>query len=160
MSKKNLSVNSLYDNIENDFSWRHKELHIFSKRIPIENNAYQRVLLRAGITLLYAHWEGFVLSSASDYLQHISMQGLSHKDLQPQFVALCLKTKIERLSVNKLETMAEVIVFLNEEMNRKAYVPYKKVINTKANLGFEALREIFFTIGLDIGSIRFKRGRN
>jgi len=89
MSKRNISVNALYDNIESDFAWRRKELHIFSKRIPPENNAYQSVLLRAGIPLLYAHWEGFILSSASHYLQHVSMQKLNHKELQPQFVALC-----------------------------------------------------------------------
>lgn len=150
MSKTNISIDSLYDNIENDFAWRRKELHIFSKKIPSENNVCQRALLRAGTTLLYAHWEGFIRISTSYYLQHVSMQSLKHKDLQTQIVALCLKSKLAQLNTSRLEMNAKTIEFLMSELNEKAYVPYKNVINTKANLGFEVLKEIFFTIGLDI----------
>jgi len=149
MSKRNISVDSLYENIEEDFAWRRKELHIFSKKIPSERNPYQKAFLRAGITLLYAHWEGFIRASTCHYLQHVSMQKLSHKDLKSQFVALCLKARLTDLGTNKLETNAKIIEFLVDELNEKANVPYEKIINTKANLGFEVLKQILFTIGLD-----------
>jgi len=52
--------------------------------------------------------------------------------------------------------MSQIIMFITEEMDRKAYVPYKKVINTKANLSFEVLKEIFFIYRLGDRQIRFK----
>lgn len=157
MSKKNITVDTLDNNITEQFAWRRKELHLLLKKIPETTNEFQKLYLRAGITLLYAHWEGFIKEATSSYLQHISMQRLNHSELKSQFVALCLKNKIKELDINKLKTQARTVDFLIHELHNRAYVPYKTIINTRANLKFNILEEIFYIIGLEIEEYKLKK---
>ena len=88
MSKDNQTVNILQDNLDGDLVWRTKELSIFRKTIPTQEGAKQTVLIRAGIPLLYAHWEGFIKYAAECYLQFVALQKLKHNELDYCFIAL------------------------------------------------------------------------
>lgn len=63
--------------IDDDLIWRRREL--FNIRAAIEdaqgNAPKQAALLRAGVALLYAHWEGFVKRCGTHYLEFVSNQG-------------------------------------------------------------------------------------
>ncbi len=60
MSKDNRTIEILQKNLDEDMAWRIKELSILKNKIPPQKGTEQDVLIRAGITTLYAHWEGFI----------------------------------------------------------------------------------------------------
>ena len=141
--------------IDDDFTWRKNELFLFKTRIPDDKTvSFQKPLLRAGIAILYAHWEGFVKNASTLYLQHISFKHLKNSELQSQFVALNLSNKIKDLEINKLESKTKIINFLFDEYNKKSNIPFKSIINTKSNLKFDVFVDILFT--LDIDSINYQ----
>ena len=59
MSKDNRTIEILQKNLDEDMAWRIRELSILKTKIPPQKGTEQDVLIRAGITTLYAHWEGF-----------------------------------------------------------------------------------------------------
>lgn len=63
--------------IEENSAWRKKELSSMNLMIQDAHQApdkkYQRTpIIRAGLLLLYAHWEGFVFFAANTYIDHIN----------------------------------------------------------------------------------------
>src|SRR3954451_15487526 len=46
----------------------------------------RRVLLRALVTICYAHWEGYVRFAARKYLEHVALRRLQYGELDRQFI--------------------------------------------------------------------------
>jgi hypothetical protein len=161
MSKENRTLEMLLENLDEDFSWRIKELNIIKNKIPRVKNSSVRddeqdALIRAGITILYAHWEGFVKFAADCYLNYVSLRGLKHNELQSCFLALCLKKKINELETNKFELQKLAVEFLLDELEKRAYIPYEGIIQTKSNLKFWVFRDICIIIGIDYKKYQLK----
>ncbi|MGK7957685.1 MAG: MAE_28990/MAE_18760 family HEPN-like nuclease [Crocosphaera sp.] len=150
MSKDNQTVSILQQNLDEDFSWRIKELSLLKSKIPRQKGTEQNVLIRAGITLLYAHWEGFIKYSAECYLQFVSLQRLKYNELDYCFIALASRKSIsELIKTNKFELQQEMVKNLLDSLEERANIPYSGVINTKSNLNFEVFRDICMIIGID-----------
>jgi len=158
MSKDNRTLEMLLDNLDNDLSWIIKELNIIKNQIPTSNtrNDTQDALIRAGITLLYAHWEGFIKSAAECYLNYVALRKLKHSELQSCFLALCLKKKINELKTNKFELQQAAVEFIVNELEKRAYIPYEGIIQTKSNLKFWVFRDICTIIGIDCNKYQLK----
>ncbi|MDB9308957.1 MAE_28990/MAE_18760 family HEPN-like nuclease [Aphanizomenon sp. CS-733/32] len=156
MSKDNKTEQMLIDNLHEDFAWRIKELSIIKSKIPSQQNEEQHALIRAGITLLYAHWEGFIKNAAENYLNFVSLKGLNHNQLQSCFVALCFKKQINELKTNKFELQQTLVDFMLNELNKRAYIPYEGIIDTKSNLKFWVFRDICIIIGVDYKKYQLK----
>lgn len=161
MSKKNRTINHLVDNLDNELAWRIKELNIIKSRIPKSNekmssDPIQNAMIRSGVTMLYAHWEGFVKSAATHYLNFVSLRRLKHKELNSCFIALCLKSEISKLDSKKSELHAKTIDFLLNDLNKRAYVPYKRIIDTKSNLKSSVFRDICHILGLNYSNYQLK----
>jgi hypothetical protein len=161
MSKENRTLEMLLENLDEDFSWRIKELNIIKNKIPRVKNSSVRddeqdALIRAGITILYAHWEGFVKFAADCYLNYVSLKKLKHNELQSCFLALCLKKKINELETNKFELQQVAVEFLLDELEKRAYIPYEGIIQTKSNLKFWVFRDICIIIGIDYKKYQLK----
>jgi len=152
MSKKNRTLLDLQDNIDRDFGWRIKELSLLESKIPNTPNRdpLQDVLIRAGVTMLYAHWEGFVKCAAENYLNYVSLKKLRHDQLESCFVALCLKKKINEMdNTNRFDLQTAAVDFMLQQLNERAYIPYEGIIQTKSNLSFFVFRDICTVIGID-----------
>jgi len=144
----------LISNLDDDFSWRVKELSVLKSRVPrIKSGTLkddeQDTFIRAGITLLYAHWEGFVKFAADNYLNYVSLRKLKHNELKTCFLALCLKKKMNELEANKFESQQATVDFLLNELDKRASIPYEGVIQTKSNLRFQVFQDICVLIGID-----------
>ncbi len=150
MSKDNQTVSILQQNLDDDFSWRIKELSLLKNKIPIQKGTEQTVLIKAGITLLYAHWEGFIKYSAECYLQFVSLQKLTYNELNYCFVVLCSRKSInELLKTKKFELQSKMVKNLLDNVQKRANIPYEGIINTKSNLNFEVFHDICMIIGID-----------
>jgi MAE_28990/MAE_18760-like HEPN len=156
MSKENRTKDMLLDNLQDDFAWRIKELNIIKNKIPKTKSEEQDALIRAGITILYAHWEGFVKNAAECYLNFVSLRRLNHNELQSCFLALCLKKQINELETNKFELQQAAVNFILDELDKRAYIPYEGIIQTKSNLKFWVFRDICILIGIDYRNYQLK----
>lgn len=73
------TLSSLQDALDNAFAWRIKE--IAAMKMSVESKSMsmtQTTLIRAGVPLLYAHWEGFIKQASQFYLEYVSNQRLKY----------------------------------------------------------------------------------
>ena len=73
MKIKNLE--ELEDRIDDEIAWRKKELISIKNDVRSSENkdiSEQSRLIRSGIAMLYAHWEGAIKSLAEYYLIYVS----------------------------------------------------------------------------------------
>ena len=114
-------------------------------------------LIRAGITLLYAHWEGFVKQSSHYYLEFVAAQCLPYEKLTSNFIAITLKSKFSELGANeKLSSGIELANFFCDSLSKQSKIPYKNGVETKSNLSSTVLIDIITILGLDISGFETK----
>jgi hypothetical protein len=146
------TLEQLSDSLAEDLVWRKKELADLKSLIESSkaSSSKEKALLRSGITILYAHWEGFIKTAASNYLEYIAMKRLRYDELSSNFVALALKNRLSQVNeTNKATIFVEAIDFIRSQLNERSTVPYKDVIQTGSNLSSSILKEITCVLGLD-----------
>lgn len=145
------TAEQLSDQLSQDIAWRKKELSqvkslIETKTFPPYKH---KALIRAGICILYAHWEGFIKLASNTYLEHISMQKLRYEELSNNILALAMKEKLKTANkTNKPSLYIPVCNFFLDELNQKCSLP-KDLISTASNLSSEVFREITLILGVD-----------
>ncbi|MBP2246064.1 MAE_28990/MAE_18760 family HEPN-like nuclease [Paenibacillus xylanexedens] len=149
-------LEKLEEKIDRDFSWRKVEL--LQIKMAIEKNNVslsKKTLVRSGIALLCAHWEGFIRSVSNYYVVYICCQKIQSKYLKENFLAFKIKQDVRKSgesSKNSVHTKFLLrIVDLQEEIFsiRFSDIPEKRIINTDSNLSFELFDEILKSIGLE-----------
>ncbi len=150
----------LLEVVDADLIWRKKELT--QVRFLLQTAAIQgersTMVLRGAVTLLYAHWEGFIKVSGRAYLEFVSRQRLKFNELTPPFLALAAKKLLTDASTAKrIKPHIALAKFFTTALNEPSLVPYKDGITTRANLSSDALEEIVVTLGLDFGPFETKR---
>ena len=149
----------LLQKIDDDLIWRRRELSDFRVVVqnPGENAGRRSALLRAGVTLLYAHWEGFVKRSGTYYLEFVANQGKIASELRVNFIAIKLKSRlIEASKSNKPSASAELVDFFCSKLGDRLRIPHKGIVDTKSNLSSSVLREIVWILGLDMSPFETK----
>jgi hypothetical protein len=58
------TISDIQNHLNDEFGWRIQEIDNLKKVIPRVDSIQTRSLLRAGVPILYAHWEGFVKKSS------------------------------------------------------------------------------------------------
>ena len=140
----------LSDKLEQDIAWRIQEVSIIKNMVKTTKSKQLQAVIRSGLTILYAHWEGFVKVSSEAYLQYVYYQKHKYCELADCFVALGLKSKLNVISSsNKTNINIQSVSFVRDELNNKASFSLDKAINTKSNLNSETFENIAVSIGLD-----------
>jgi hypothetical protein len=134
-----------------DFAWRKKELHALKTMVIANENTHNRDLfIRAAITLLYAHWEGFIKSIGGHYLEFVGRKQLKHEELRSNFLAVALSRLIRDLAAaSKVQHCLEIVAFFREEASARSSFDWKAGVNTKSNLKSSVFHEIVMMLGLD-----------
>lgn len=146
------TTSQLIDKIAEDLIWRRKELTELKVLVQMFQGdlVRSRVLIRAAVALLYAHWEGFVKKSSSHYLEYVASHRLPYKKLAANFVGLTLKSKFSELGASeKISGGNALAEFFCTALDRQSNVPYKNAVDTKSNLSSKVLIDILNALGLD-----------
>ena len=145
------TAEQLSDRLSNELAWRKKELSEVKSLVERKSfsDSKHKALVRSGICLLYAHWEGFVKLAANSYLEYVRMQRLCYEELASNFLALAMKEKLkEAKETNKPSLYIPVCDFFLDELNQRCSLP-KEAISTASNLSSEIFQEIIRTLGID-----------
>lgn len=141
----------LIDRIAKDHVWRLREISELKNLICMETLSQKRktVLCRAGVALLYAHWEGFIKKTGSYYLEYVSFQRLPASSLKSNFITLMMKNHItQAIETKKFSAFDQFTDFLLTKQANRSKVPYKSVVNTESNLSTKVLKEITWCLGI------------
>jgi hypothetical protein len=155
--KKLRTASQLQDALDADFAWRLKEVDDIRKEVRRAESIRQRSLLRAGVPLLYAHWEGFVKNGADSYINYLSCQGLRYRNLKHCFIVLGLKHHLTQLvESRKSHRSVETVAFMMQELDKPARLPMQQAVNTEANLSAAVFENLTGWIGIDIHKYKAK----
>ena len=144
------TANQLQDFLDHEFSWRLREIQDIRSVARTAGTPSQKTFIRAGVTLLYAHWEGFVKASADAYVNYLSCKGLRNSELRSCFMALGLKNRIHALTSSSRSTASiSALDVILAELEKPANLPVRNAIDTQSNLSSAVFMDIAGWIGLD-----------
>lgn len=152
------TAEQLSDRLSRDLAWRKKELSEVKSLIETKSfsDSKHKALVRSGICLLYAHWEGFIKLAANSYLEYVRVQKLRYKELTSNFLALAMKEKLKEVKkTNKPSLYIPVCDFFLDELNQRCLLP-KEAISTASNLSSEIFQEITRTLGINFSTYSTK----
>lgn len=136
--------------LDGDIAWRKHELTTLLFVVQGSSPPQVQPLLRSGICLLYAHWEGFVTSAAKSYLEHVANRRLRYRELKANFLAAGVRLVI-RSAVTQRNIDADMRLIKAIEESRQQRMPkdVASVIESKSNLNAKVFRSIQSTIGVE-----------
>lgn len=142
--------------LDREMAWRIKEIGVF--KVGAGSNGPQRKpFIRAGIALLYAHWEGFIKNSSEIYLSYVESRALPYRDLKSCFVVFGLKGKINTLvESRKSLPNIEAMDFIFSKMNETAKLQISSAVNTDSNLTSKVFSNIASSLDIDTSSYETK----
>lgn len=159
MKIKNLS--ELEGKIDSELAWRKKELSLISMDVQVSNgkkSSEKARALRAGITLLYAHWEGSIKSISEYYLIYVSGLNLKYDELKNNFLAISIKNSLCKFEdTNKATIHNKLIDDIYSKKSEVSNIPCKGIIKTDSNLKMDIFKEIMSSIGIDSSQYELKK---
>jgi hypothetical protein len=151
------TAEQLDDALADDLIWRKKEMSVLKWEVEKANSDKRDALIRAGVALLYAHWEGFTKTAGSSYLQLVAFKRLKNAELAIPFLTISAR-KLLRSSSETSRITAHLAVtrfFLNHQEDQSS-IAYKDAFSTEGNLSSKVLREILDTLGIDYSPYEMK----
>jgi len=132
----------LSDAVDEETAWRRQELSLSLSSAKLARGLSQAVALRAGVALLYAHWEGWIKGVSTLYVRYVRAQRLAFSEMSPGFLGNALKTRIELLDESNRASMhTEFAEFIAESMGDRARLS-EHLVRTESNLSSAVLSEI------------------
>lgn len=112
----------------------------------------QTTLIRAGVPLLYAHWEGFIKQASQFYLEYVSNQRLKYSELSSCFVVFGAKKHLSHVvESHRAAVNIAAVDFFRGCADARADISLSNAINTKSNLKSEVFIDIALSLGVAIG---------
>lgn len=144
------TLGQLQDVLDQEMGWRVKEIGAF--RIASKaNDPNRKFFIRAGLALVYAHWEGFIKSASECYLSFIHSRGHTYRELKSCFAIFGLKRKLETLSISKqAKSNIEAFDFILNEIEKPARMRMSSAINTESNLTSKVFSNIANSLDINI----------
>jgi len=143
------TLDQLQEKLDADMGWRIKEISQF-KIATKANNDSARTFVRAGVVLLYAHWEGYIKSASENYLNYVVYQGHIYRELKTCFAVFGLKGKLSAINISmKARANIEALEFVLTGMDKPAQMNMASAIDTESNLTSKVFQNIAISIEID-----------
>lgn len=152
--------------VESDINWREAEIRAMSRTIEEAKDAATQVVLRRGfITLLYAHAEGGVRTSLTNYVRVLNELALTVGECSPHIVASAWNPLFHALAdqsqkhdffrvklsdnskLHRFARHAEFVERLREAESLPVQIDAEKVVDTESNVDDLVLTKILFRLG-------------
>lgn len=148
------TVTQLQEALDTEMGWRIKEISAF-KIATKTDTSNRKAFVRAGVALVYAHWEGFIKTASESYLNFVGNQGHVYRDLKTCFAVFGLKGKLALLgNSRKSKTNIEALDFIMGELKNPARMNMASAIDTESNLTSKVFANI--AMSLDISTTEYE----
>lgn len=119
--------------------------------IRSESDAFCNTLMRAGIPLIYAHWEGFVRAGIKAVFCYVSQIGKTYWELAPCYVVTGLQYEIKHLTKKdeSVITRINAMDVIMDKMGVVANFDKKSPIIGQGNLNFKRFGYVLTSLGID-----------
>lgn len=145
------TVSHLQDRLDKSFSWRLKEVVDLKVSVQSNSSLARTTIVRAGVPLLYAHWEGFIKEASQDYLAFVANQRLSYGELASCFVVFGAKKYLADLIGSRNAALnIEAVKFFRDGLGNRADLALASAINTQSNLSSDVFTNIALSLGVAI----------
>lgn len=138
--------------ISDELAWRKKELTDIRNMIQQRTLAdrRRRSLIRCGVALLYAHFEGFTKQTFRAYLEYIASQRLRYEEIAPNLSAVVLCNMLSSIQgAKKPSSYKQAVNLFLDAATSRAKIPFETAIDTESNLSSRVFREITWILGID-----------
>lgn len=131
--------------IERDWNWRQRELTFFKQALSRVDGYQKDTMARAGILLLYAHWEGFIKHISQKFLDCFANENIN---TVPEYVLI---SHLARMSDTfepkypKFERAYHLIHCLTDDS--QICPTLNQVISAESNLDSKNLKKIAESVG-------------
>lgn len=150
------TVNDLNDRIDLETLWRKRELSTIRMEVEHQDGLSGALAIRAGVTILYAHWEGWVKSVGRLYLDFINTLKIPYNDLSPTLLATALRARMDTVhSSNKAATHLEFAEFIRAKMHEAARVP-SDMVRTELNLSSAVFSDLLCRLDIPVATFETK----
>lgn len=153
-----MDCETLQRKLNNNSSYRKREISNLSIQIQSTDGEIKDSLLRASFTIIYAHFEGFSKEAIRLFLKHINSERIPVKDLDYYLQTLHHTKRIidvkqanRKIKFNELTTAILVennIFFKVEEKD-------KSIVSTESNLNFDVIEDLLFSLGISTNNFIF-----
>ncbi len=149
----------LSDLFDQDLIWRRKELSDLKAAVKAADAAAKPVLLRAIVTMSYAHWEGYVRNCANRYFEYLTIRRRTYANLERQIYVNTFLARIDALHQSRanLEARCKLVNDILDGMTGTFKYVNPSLIDTKSNLNTDIIREICLICSVD--SLHFETKR-
>lgn len=143
------TLNQFQEALDKEMSWRVKEIGVFNVASRQAGPA-NKIFIRAGIALTYAHWEGFIKSSSEMYLSYINYKRLTYRNLKTCFAVFGLKGKLNSLVESKNYMLnIDTLEFIINAIDDVAKFDINSAIKTQSNLSSKVFCNIARSLDID-----------
>lgn len=148
---RRLTRESLVDLLDADIGWRRLELSALRTARLRATGPAEATAARAAVTLAYAHWEGYVITSGRVLLSYVTGLRLKYEDLSDPYLALCLAAKLGQAdqSVSKIRRHIDVVVTLRRSADQARFPAPERAIQGDGNLKSDKFDDIVTRLALD-----------
>lgn len=142
------TVEALDEAIDSEIYWRKQELTTTLQLVKQSRGPAQRANLRAGVVILYAHWEGWVKNVAQFYIRYVNSRAYSYDQLSAAFLGTALKSKINSAQdASKSLPHTTFAKFIQTELSSRAALS-TDLVRTESNLSSVVFNDIVDRLGL------------
>ena len=139
----------LQDALDRDFAWRLKEISDVKLLVKNGHNIRTASAVRAGIPVLYAHWEGFIKNAATSYIEYVHNLRLPYSDLKSCFVVLGVKRHIDTLTDSKSASgLIDALEFIRSSMDDQAKLKVESAVVQSQILVLKYLQILVYQLAL------------
>jgi MAE_28990/MAE_18760-like HEPN len=148
------TATQLQEALDKEMSWRIKEIAAFRMATKTQEGD-QKTFIRAGVALVYAHWEGFIKAASEAYLNFVDNQGHIYRDLKSCFAVFGLKSRLALLVESRqAKPNIEAFDFVLSELDKRTRMNMSRAIDTESNLTSKVFANI--ASSLDIATAAYE----
>lgn len=147
-----VDLDSFTDKLQRGLSRRKRELSQLRMMIQQISSDVDQLswVARASIMLAYAHWEGFVKNSSSQYVKLINSKRIRLDRLKLPLQAACLASHFKRAQgSDKVSHLGSLLSEIDATRCNVFSVEPAKLVNTESNLSSVVFKEIVVGLGLE-----------
>jgi hypothetical protein len=137
--------------LESDRDWRVKEFATIKKvYVTVKTTDFESIYLKMIVPIIYAHWEGFCVTTFKSIISFINSQKLSYADLTTSLFTYAQQNTYDYLKGK--QSFEQRCKFTKEFLNILSTNDFtlNTKVNTKSNLKFDVFNEICDVIGIEI----------